>query len=123
MVELAPFLGFEEEHRSPFGPVDRIGAILNELVLIGRYWPGDLPEGSAGRAVGIDRIARPVPAWIEQIELAGIGHRGDFVAKLAGQEAGHRVFATMISRTTMQQEDTDLFAVSAGRGIRRIFGL
>ena len=59
----------------------------------------------------VDRAAGRVSAGIQWIKLAGIGHRNNLDAELAGQQPGTRDESAMIAPAAVNHEDADLLAI------------
>ena len=77
------------------------------------------PHRRAHTAVRLDRVARPVAAWIIEIVPAGESHANDLVTELAGIDARQRGHGFKVTRSAMQDKDADLLAIWPTRRVFR----
>src|SRR6185312_16181165 len=79
------------------------------------------PDRRAHGAIGMERIVRPIAAWIGEIEPPRIGHRAHLEAALAAERASEPLDRAPVAGAAMGHEDAELLAVRTGRDAALVF--
>ena len=110
IVELRPFLGAGQSQRAP-SSAPGVFLVLYHFILIRGNHAVALPDRRSHGAIRANGVAGPVSGRVLQVQPPRVGHVDHLEAELARQEAGESILRHVVSRSPVQHENADFFAV------------